>query len=53
MGMNKSGRKRERDKNGRSVLARGMKRLNLYTTDSGIIKERVCRDNLENIYEGV
>ena len=30
-----------------------MKRLNLYTTDSGIIKERVCRDNLENIYEGV
>ncbi|MHC1598937.1 MAG: FAD-dependent oxidoreductase [Candidatus Methanofastidiosia archaeon] len=30
-----------------------MKELNLYTTDSEIVKERVCGDNLENVYEGV
>jgi threonine dehydrogenase-like Zn-dependent dehydrogenase len=30
-----------------------MKKLKLYTTDCGIIKERVCRANLESIYEGV
>lgn len=30
-----------------------MKELNLYTTDSEIVKERVCGDNLENVYGGV